>query len=76
MFEFFRKLSQASKIWSVLLKEKYLQKYNKELDNIFAKIEENKILGNHLIVQTDDENVKNIFAEQRSRYIKGTKSKA
>jgi hypothetical protein len=69
MFKYFKKLSRLSKVWGVLLDVKYLKEFSNNLNNTLIKIEENQLLGNHLIVSTDNLKIKMILLENQSEIL-------
>ena len=68
MFKFFRNIGKVNKVWG-LLNEKYFKSLNGKIGSTVIKIEEDSMAGNHLVLQTDNENVKSILLKNESQII-------
>jgi hypothetical protein len=68
MFNFFRNIGKVNKVWG-LLNEKYFMQLNGKIGGTVIKIEEDRVAGNQLLVQTDNENVRSILQKNESQII-------
>ncbi len=68
MFKFLKNAGNSNKVWG-LLNEKYFKQLDGKIGGTVLKIKEDSSSGNHLYIQTDNENVRKILAENESLII-------
>lgn len=73
MFKYFKNLYKLNKVWG-LLNKKYFNALDGNTGSTVIKIEENSIAGNHLVVITDNENIKSILIKNESQILNDIKN--
>lgn len=68
MFKFLKNAGNSNKVWG-LLNEKYFKPLDGKIGGTVLKIKEGPAAGNHLYIQTDNENVRRILTENESGII-------
>ncbi len=69
MFKFFKNVGNSNKVWG-LLNSRYFNTLGGKIGNTVLKIREESGADSHLIIQTDNENVKEILQKEESNIIK------
>ncbi len=73
MFKYFKNIGKVNKVWR-LLNENYFKSLDGKTGSTVIKIEEDSMAGNHLVVQTDNENVKLVLLKNESQILNDIKN--
>jgi hypothetical protein len=73
MFKYFKNIGKVNKVWR-LLNENYFKSLDGKTGSTVIKIEEDSMTGNHLVVQTDNENVKLVLLKNESQILNDIKN--